>query len=328
MKVLLTGGSGFLGSHIAERLARDGHTVRALVRRTSGVSHLRGLGAELADGALDDAASLRAAASGVDAVVHCAALIKARSEAEFMEVNEGGTRRVLDAALAAGSFSPLRRFVLVSSLAATGPSPDGKPRCEDEPPRPLTAYGRSKLAAEKMVLEAAARLPVTVIRPPAVYGPRDREILALFKMVRRGRIPVPGDPEARASIVYGPDCADAVCAALTRDHPSGRVYHVDDGPPRSWLEMGRAVAEALKVKARPLHIPFWVFGVVAAGSTLWRAVSGKAVMLDSDKLTEIRQRFWVGGHERITAELRWTPATSFADGAAATARWYLDAGWL
>jgi len=227
MRVLLTGGSGFLGSFVAERLATEGHVVRALVRPRSERKVLDRLPrVELAPGAIEDRASLGAAVDGVDAVVHVAGIVKARRPAEFFEVNTQGTRNLLEAAMR----RPVPRFVYVSSLAAVGPSADGTPVPDDVEPRPVTHYGRSKLEAERAVLAAKDRLHVTVVRPPLIYGPRDRETLAFFTSVRNGVLPMTGDGTNTLSVVYVEDCAAAVVRVLhAQGVPSGRSYFVDDG---------------------------------------------------------------------------------------------------
>src|SRR5207248_3276260 len=191
----------------------EGHTVRALVRPRSDKRALEKLPrVEFAPGAIEDPASLGPALDGVDAVVHVAGIVKARKPADFFAVNTQGTRNLLDAAVARGG---LRRFVYVSSLAAVGPSADGTPVPDDAEPRPVTHYGRSKLEAERAVLAAADKLPVTVIRPPMIYGPRDRETLAFFTSIRNGLLPMTGDGMNTLSVIYVEDCASAVVRAAT-----------------------------------------------------------------------------------------------------------------
>ena len=178
MRVLITGASGFLGSHVAEQLKSAGHDVRCLVRKTSNTRFLDELGVELAEGALHQKDSLEKAVEGVDAIIHSAGLVKARSEADFFACNTQGTANLLDAAI---EHAPnLKRFVHVSSLEACGPSPDGRPVPHHQE-RPVTAYGRSKLAAEKECLSRKDRLPVVLLRPGAIYGPRDNELLEAFR---------------------------------------------------------------------------------------------------------------------------------------------------
>ena len=235
MRVLLTGGSGFVGSYVAEQLTGLGHTVRALVRPQSDSKLLKTLkNIEFAPGAVEDRRSLDAAVTGVDAIIHVAGLVKARRPEEFFAVNAEGTRILVAAAEA---HAPgLRRFEYVSSLSAVGPCPDGKPVPDDAPPRPVTQYGRSKLAGEQAVLAAKDRLPVTVIRPPLIYGPRDRETLAFFTSVKRGVLPVLGDGTNTLSVVYGEDCASAIVRATVTDGPSGRTYFLDDGSVYVWRD--------------------------------------------------------------------------------------------
>ena len=182
MRVLVTGASGFLGSHIAEQLSKEGHTVRALVRKSSNRRFLETLpGVEFAEGSVEDAAKVDLAAKGVDAIVHSAGLVKARNKDEFHATNVVGTTNLLAAGKAQGK--KLKRFVFVSSLAAVGPSPDGRPVDGEREPNPVTHYGRSKLEAERAVRAAKGELPVTVIRPPLIYGPRDNESFAFFQSI-------------------------------------------------------------------------------------------------------------------------------------------------
>ena len=327
MKVLLTGGSGFLGSYVAEQLVAEGHTVRALVRPRSDKRVLEKLrSAEFAPGAIEDAASLTAAVAGVDAIVHVAGIVKARKPADFFAVNTQGTRNLLDAALARGG---IKRFVYVSSLAAVGPSHDGSPVHEDAEPRPVTHYGRSKLDAERAVLAAGDRMPVTVIRPPMIYGPRDRETLAFFTSVRNGVLPMTGDGSNTLSVVYVADCAAAVVRAVTREAPSGKAYFVEDGAVYVWREALKEIETALGKRAFiRVGMPMGVVKMAAAATQLWGSLTGTAQMLTLDKVNELTQPHWVCEGSGARRDLGWEPRVRWAEGVLEAVKWYREQGWL
>ena len=328
MRILLTGGSGFLGSYVAEQLAREGHVVRALVRPKSDKKLLETLPrVEFAPGTIEDAASLAPAMEGVDGVIHVAGLVKARTPEEFFAVNTQGTQNLLDAAQ---KHAPgLKRFVYVSSLAAVGPSLDGKPVADDAEPHPVTHYGRSKLAGERAVLALKDKLPVTVIRPPLIYGPRDRETLAFFTSVSRGVLPLLGDGQNTLSLVYGEDCASACVKALTASIPSGRTYFVEDGNVYVWKEALAEVEKALGKRAFVrVGLPLGVVKVAAAASELWGKVTNTAQMLTLDKVNELKERHWVCSGDGARKELGWAPGVQWPQGVAQAVAWYRKERWL
>ena len=328
MKILLTGGSGFLGSWVAEQLAAEGHAVRALVRPTSDKRALEKLtGVEFAFGAVEDRPSLTAAVAGVEAIVHVAGIVKARRPADFFAVNTQGTKNLLDAALARGG---IRRFVYVSSLAAMGPSKDGTPVHEDAEPNPVTHYGRSKLEAERAVLEAGSRMPVTVIRPPMIYGPRDRETLAFFTSINNGVLPMMGDGGNTLSIIYVEDCAAAVVRAVTAEGaPSGKAYFVEDGKVYVWREALKDLEAALGKRAfMRVGMPMPVIKVAAAASQLWGALTNTAQMLTLDKVNELTQQHWVCSGDGARRDLGWTAKVQWQQGVQNAVKWYREQGWL
>jgi nucleoside-diphosphate-sugar epimerase len=328
MKVLVTGASGFLGSHVAEQLSSEGHTVRALVRKTSNRKFLETLEhVEFAEGSVEQTDRVDEAVKGVDAIVHAAGLVKARSEDEFRATNVGGTRNVLEAAK---RHAPrLQRFVFVSSLAAAGPSADGTPLRTDVAPHPVTHYGKSKLEAERLVVAAKDALKVTVLRPPALYGPRDNEIFAVFKAVDKGLLPTIGGPSNTLSMLYGADCAAACIRAIFADVPSGSVYFVDDGRVYRLREMLEGVEGALGKKALVrVNLPMSVVYLAALGTEVFGKLTNRAVMLTRDKVNEIRQPHWVCDSEDTRRALGWTPRVMLDEGTRLTARWYRDNGWL
>jgi nucleoside-diphosphate-sugar epimerase len=328
MKVLVTGGSGFLGSHIAEQLANEGHTVRALVRRSSNKKFLETLkGIEFAEGAVEDAAAVEEAVKGVDAVVHSAGLVKARTPEEFAAINVTGTTNLL---ASARKHSPdLKRFVFVSSLAAVGPSSDGSPVPSGASPNPVTHYGRSKLAAERAVLEAKDDLKVTVIRPPLIYGPRDNETVAFFQAVARGVLPVLGAGDNTLSVIYVEDAAAACVRAIEADVPSGSVYFVDDGEVYVWKDALADVERAMGKRAFiRWGLPLGILKTAAFFSEAYGKMTSKAVMLTRDKINELKEKHWVCCSDDTRKDLGWTPSVKWKEGTERAARWYRENGWL
>lgn len=326
MKVFVTGATGFLGSHVAEQLEKAGHQVRALARKTSNTRFLRELGVEIVEGSMSDDDALRRAVESVDAVVHAAGVVKVRQLHEFHEVNTQGTRRLLDAVLDAAP--GIRRFVYVSSMAAMGGNDGERPVRADDPPRPPTAYGRSKLDGEREVLRHQDRLPVTVFRPTGIYGPRDTELFKQFQSIYRGLAASHGDGRAIVSLVYGPDCADAICRALEREHPSGRVYLVSDGQPYTMDEMLDIFGDAVGRRGLRVHFPYALLRAVFRANELVGSVTRRPVMLRADKVNEVRTRNWHLDIEPLRRELDWEPRTPLREGTRHTFEWYRREGWL
>ncbi|MBV9947122.1 MAG: NAD-dependent epimerase/dehydratase family protein [Myxococcales bacterium] len=327
MKVLVTGASGFLGGHVAELLSARGDQVRALVRASSNRKHLAGLpNVELFEGTIEQPDRVREAAFGVDAVVHCAGLVKARDTDEFFAVNVGGTSNLIEAVRR----RPLRRFVFVSSLEACGPSADGNPVPVDQE-NPVTAYGRSKLAAEKVVLAAKDEVPVVILRPGAIYGPRDNEIFEAFRTIRRGLLPLIDGGHAKGMWIYATDCAEACVRAIDADLPPGgaRTYFVDDGcGPLTAKQMLADAERALGKKAiLRANLPVPVLMTVARGLEALGRVANKPVMLTREKANMLMQD-WVCSSLETRRDLGWEPKVPWSEGVHRAVGWYRDQGWL
>jgi nucleoside-diphosphate-sugar epimerase len=322
MRALVTGATGFVGSHLVEALRRRGHEVTALARSPRKAEALTSQGARVVAGDLYDAAALDRAAAGQDIVYHVAGVVAARDEAEFLRANRDGTGNILDAAERSGN----PRFVLVSSLAAAGPAPLGAPLTGRETPRPVTAYGRSKLAAEEMVRGSALRW--SVIRPPIVYGPRDREVLKIFRLARLHLAPVFGDGSQELSAVHASDLADALVAAGESPATIGGIYPACHPEVFTSAELGRAVARAMGRSVTTIRIPIPVaralLSLTEAGARLARQVT----ILTADKANEFFQPAWTGDPGPLTRDTGWRATCNLQSGLANTYEWYRQAGWL
>jgi len=325
VRVLVTGATGFLGTRLVPILQAQGHTVRALVRETSDVRALKAAGAELVVGSLHPPQRLETACEAVDAIVHCAGGGKVRDVSAFYANNLATTTNLLEAARA--TCPNLRRFVFVSSLSAHGPSPDGVPRDPAEATTPITHYGRAKAQAETAVLDAADAFDVTILRPPAIYGPGDTRMLPVFKAAARGLLPLPG-PARMTSLVHVDDCCTAIGHIVTQPHPNRRIYFVEDGKPRTIDELADDVSNAVQRKPLVLRAPRFLLLAAAVISELVGRLRRRAVALTRDKVQDLSQPYWVCDATPLRTELGWSPTITFPDGARATAEWYREHGWL
>lgn len=293
-----------------------------LVRSPAKAAALAPLGVRVVAGHLHDPAALEAAVAGQDIVYHAAGLIAGRDEAEFMAVNRDGTRNVLRAAERAS----VGRLILVSSMAAAGPAARGRPLRGHEPPRPVTAYGRSKLAGEALV--TGGRVPWTIVRPPMVYGPRDVEVLKLFRLARLGIAPLVGDGTQELSVVHAADLADALVAAGTGAGTVGRTYYACH--PEIFTgeaivrEIGSVMGKSPVLVRVPAAIGRGVLRVTGAAARL----AGRTTILTLDKANELFQPAWTGDPGPLTQDTGWRAARDLRTGLEETHRWYRAAGWL
>jgi 2-alkyl-3-oxoalkanoate reductase len=322
MKALVTGATGFVGSHLAEALREKGDEVTALVRSPSKAAALGPLGVRVVPGDLDDPASLARAVEGQDVVFHVAGLVAARDEHGFLRTNRDGTANLVDAA----GRARVSRFVYVSSMAAGGPATPGRPLTGTEPPRPVTAYGRSKLAGEAAV--KAGALPWVIVRPPTVYGPRDREVLKVFRMARWGVAPVFGDGSQELSAVHGADLAAALVAAGTARGTTGKVYYACHPEVVTSADFVRAVGKAMSRRLRLVPIPPALGRAMLGVTELSARLASQATILTRDKANEFFQAAWTGDPGSLMRDSGWRANHDLASGMADTYRWYRSAGWL
>ncbi len=324
MKVLLTGASGFVGSHILDRLLARGLDVALLLRPTSSKAFLEQHSGkvELRVGSIDDAESLRRALSGVSQVIHCAGCTQVVRTREFYEGNHLGTRRVVEAV---NSAPEVIRLLHVSSLAVSGPATAARPALEQDPPRPVSHYGKSKLLGEDEVRNNC-RKEYVIVRPPAVFGPRDPGFLSAFQAVSRHILPRTSAGQAM-SVVYAGDLAEAIVACLEQA-PAGSLYFAAARRPITGREMAEEIARHMKTWTVPLPLPVALFWPVCLWGQLWAQVTRKPSLLSLQKFAELRAPGWVCDPSRLERELGIACSTPLAQGIAETIEWYRREGWL
>ena len=328
MIVVVTGSTGFIGRHLVDALLERGAEVRALVRpetpRDSWDPRIGHWEADL----LDDR-SVRESPiwDGVTRVFHLAGVTKGRTLDQFRAGNVFPTANVL-AALAARPGRP-PRVVLVSSQAAAGPASDaGAPVRESDRPRPVEAYGRSKLQAEQAVVRYRDSLPITIVRPSSVYGPGDRDFLNLFKQ-ERNRIAVRVVPRDHAlSLVYVDDLVHALLLAAEHPVAPGRTFFVADEAPVTWGELYDAIDTVLDSKPLALRLPSPLLRVAARGGDIVSAVTGRPSLVNRNKAALARQRSWLCDSSRAREEIGWRAEVPLLDGLHRTYNWYVEARWL
>jgi dihydroflavonol-4-reductase len=325
-RALVTGANGFIGSHLAESLLKASCAVRCFVRKTSSLVWIKGLDIELAFGDLEDTASLERAVDGVDWIFHLAGKTKALSRDEFFKANAAGTENLFRAV--EKSAAGLKRFVYVSSLAASGPGPDGRAINESDPPRPLTWYGESKLEAERIARRYGARIPVTIVRPPPVFGPRDEDVYQFFKAVRRGIIPSAGARDSRASFLYVEDLAETLVRAAGTDGAAGKTYFLASAACMEWRDFGARAAVAMGRRAVFISVPYWALAAVIHVREAVTALTGKPSILNRQKLPEYRHPYWCCDASKAANELGFRPSCSIDEAIRRTVDWYSDQGWL
>ena len=301
MMLAITGGTGFVGSHLIEAALSAGHSVQALARREQPERER----VEWIGGSLDDRSALERLVTDADAIIHVAGVISAPNAAAFEYGNVAGTLAMLAAATAGG----IQRFVHVSSLAAREPK--------------LSLYGASKAKAEDLVRSSG--IEWIIVRPPAVYGPGDKETLELFKMARRGQIYLP--PAGKLSLIHVADLAELLLALTRPEAPVKAVMEPDDGRKGGWThrQFGDALGRSVGVRARTISTPRFV---LALGSRLDRLLRRGRAKLTRDRVAYFCHPDWVARPEHAPPPALWRPRIDTEQGLADTARWYLEHGWL
>ena len=314
---LVTGASGFIGSHLVEHLISLGERVRCLVRRKLALPQ----GAEACFGDLVTGEGVASALRGIDSVIHLAGTTKALRPQDYYNGNARATETLVRA-MSGHSM----RLVHVSSLAAVGPAAEGAPLDEDAAPHPLTNYGKSKLEAEQLVRQEFP--DAVIVRPPLVYGPRDTDVFQLLKSISKGLVLEISGGERWFSAIYVKDLAEGLVAALRGTKGAGRTYFLAYPKPSSWSELNAVAARVMGRKARVLRVPALAAHAVGFCAEVWSRMTGKPGIISREKVAEAQCMCWTCDTRRAKTELGFEARTSLEAGMAETLAWYKEAGWL
>ncbi|MDR0927455.1 MAG: NAD(P)-dependent oxidoreductase [Ignavibacteria bacterium] len=328
MKVLVTGATGFIGSFVAEKLLDKGYDVRCIIRKTSNLRWLEGKKYELVEASLSDIDSLKRATSGVDYIYHIAGNTSAKNLNAYIEGNCNGTINLVEAAL---SNAPnLQRFLYVSSQTAAGPALfANEPVTEDMPLHPITDYGKSKKAAEEALAKYIGKIPYTIVRPPAVYGPRDTEIYSIFQMIKMGLIAYIGFDKKLLSLIHVDDLSDGIIESAQSRNTIGKAYYISSDELYDWADIYALMKQSIgKKHCLSIHLPHFV--VLAAGSVSGALgiFSSKPPVFNYQKAIDFIQPYWTCSTKSAAKDFGYKQKVSIQDGIANTVQWYKQMKWL
>jgi len=324
MNVFITGGTGFIGGHLVRYFMEHGDaTFYALVRDLSRLKGLTGLDIHLIHG---DLFSIPPLPRDIHVVIHAAGLTKARKRADYYTVNQEGTASLLQA-LGDQGLRP-EKVVCLSSIAAGGPSREGRPVREDDPPRPLNPYGESKLLGEKEARRFRNRFPLVILRVGAVFGPADRDFLSYFRWINRGILPSLASAPRELSLCYVKDLVRAVKLCLDKDVPAGEVFNIAYPHPHSWDEFGLTAGAVLGKKLRKVKIPPSFLYLAALVSEAVCCLTRRTSPVNRDKFRELMEPGWVVETEKASRILSFAPGSSMEEALRETLSWYREQGWL
>jgi nucleoside-diphosphate-sugar epimerase len=322
----VTGGTGFIGSHLVERLLSLGYKVRCLIRNPKKPGYLENLPVELFTGDLFSSEALEKGIAGVDYVYHVAGVVGSRDKQGFYRQNRDGTKNVVE--IAARINPQLTRFVFVSSGAAVGPAKPGKMVDETTPYHPITTYGKSKKAAELEVLKFKDVIPTTIVRPTAVYGPRDPATFDYFNTINKGIEPLVGFREKRVSLVHSTDLVSGILLAGESKAATGQVYFLGSNRAYSWREIGDVTKKIIGKRAFRIRLPHPVVYAVAVTAGLFSSFSEKPSVLNFEKGRDMVQDSWTFDSSKALRDLGYQPAIELPEGIAETVAWYRKHGWM
>lgn len=323
---VVTGGSGFVGSHLVDYLLQKGDEVHCIVRKTSSLKWLKGKNVTIHDCGLFDKVELEKVLNNIDYLYHVAGVVKAKKEVGYFRGNVETTKNLLDTVLEA---SPnIKRVLVVSSQTACGPSKLNFPVNENTPLHPITTYGRSKVAQEQLVKSYMDKLPITIVRPPAIYGERDTEIYLVFKTYKQGLMTLVGFNHKELSIIYVKDLVYGIYLAATNEASIGETYFISSKQFYNWPQIGKVIKNAMGRGAINLRLPHFLVYTVATFAQFFSIFSKKPATFNLEKARDFVQEAWTCDTTKAQKELGFVEKYSLEEGMKNTIDWYKNEKWL
>jgi len=325
-KILVTGATGFVGSHLVERLLSRQCIVHCAVRNTSNLQWLDPTRLTLHTVDLSHPVSLKEALHNTEYVFHCAGLTKAKTRKEYFLSNAEASAKLYQACSEYGA--KLKSIIHLSSLAATGPANHNQPVDENSECRPITHYGESKLAGEKIAMEFSASLPIVILRPPVVYGPRETDFFKYLKTISKGWNPVVGRVRRELSLIYVKDLVNAMVEAVTQPTSKENIFFVTDGNSYEWDEVAQATMKILKVRARTVVIPEMVMFPAACLMEILACLGTRPALLNRQKVKEICETSWTASSKKFFSSHSFRPHYDLNRGLNESVDWYKKNRWI
>ncbi|MCF6269838.1 MAG: NAD-dependent epimerase/dehydratase family protein [Melioribacteraceae bacterium] len=323
---VVTGASGFVGSHLVDYLIEKGDDVHCIVRKSSNLRWLKGKDVTIHNTGLFDKDGLKLILKNVDYLYHVAGVVKAKTEDGYYQGNVETTRNLLDAVV---EVAPnIKRVLIVSSLTASGPSKLDSPVNEETPTNPITTYGRSKVAQEELTKSYMDKLPITIVRPPAIFGERDTEIYLIFKTYKQGLMTLVGFNKKEVSLIYVKDLVNGIYLAATKEAAKGETYFISSKEFYNWLQIGEVIHKGMGKGAITLRLPHALIYVVAAIAQFFAMFSSKPATLNLEKARDFVQEAWTCDTTKSQKDLGFAEKYRLEEGMKNTIEWYKKEKWL
>lgn len=323
---VVTGANGFVGSHLVDYLLEKNFEVRCLVRKSSDLKWLKGKNVKIFDSGLFDIEGMDKTFKGVEYIFHVAGVVKSKTSEGYYKGNVDTTKALLDAAQM--NSATIKKIVIVGSLTSAGPSLDGKPLDENHECMPITTYGRSKLAQERLAESYMQKLPITICRAPAVYGERDTEIFIFFQTFNRGLMTTIGYNKKILSLIHVSDLVEGFYLASINPKSIGQKYFISSEKYYTWEEVGSVTSKILNKKPFKIAVPHLIVYAVAAAAQFLSIFSSKPATLNLEKARDITQTAWICDTRKAVKELGYRQKVSLEEGIKRTVAWYKQVKWL